>query len=296
MSYIKVILKSGKDQSVRRYHPWVFSGAIKKIKGVVNEGDLVEVFDNKDEFLAIGHYQIGSIAIRILSFSQRDIEDSFWRERIEKAWKLRTGLGLLNEDYNNSFRLIHAEGDNLPGLIIDFYDGVAVIQTHSIGMYLQQDSIIAALKEVLADNLKAVYSKSENTLPFKAQIDKPKDGYIFGNVPQAEILEYGNKFIVDWQKGQKTGFFLDQRENRKLLEQYSRGRNVLNLFGFTGGFSVYAMRGGANLVHSVDSSASAIDLTNKNIALNFEDTSRHDAYVLDAFEYLEDIQDKYERI
>ena len=296
MSYIKVILKSGKDQSVRRYHPWVFSGAIKKIKGVVNEGDLVEVFDNKDEFLAIGHYQIGSIAIRILSFSQRDIEDSFWRERIEKAWKLRTGLGLLNEDYNNSFRLIHAEGDNLPGLIIDFYDGVAVMQTHSIGMYLQQDSIIAALKEVLADNLKAVYSKSENTLPFKAQIDKPKDGYIFGNVPQAEILEYGNKFIVDWQKGQKTGFFLDQRENRKLLEQYSRGRNVLNLFGFTGGFSVYAMRGGANLVHSVDSSASAIDLTNKNIALNFEDTSRHDAYVLDAFEYLEDIQDKYDLI
>lgn len=296
MSYTQVILKSGKDQSVRRYHPWIFSGAIKKIKGIVNEGDLVEVYDNKDEFLAVGHYQIGSIAVRILSFNQKEINDDFWKERIESAWKLRMELGLLKPGFNNVFRLVHAEGDHLPGLIIDFYNGVAIMQMHSVGMYIQRESILAALKHVLGDNLRAVYNKSEKTLPFKAQMDKPEDGYLWGNAEKGEVLEYGNKFIIDWEKGQKTGFFVDQRENRILLESYSKGRDVLNLFGFTGGFSVYSMRGGANLVHSVDSSASAIELTNKNIALNFEDTSRHEAFTVDAFKYLEDIENKYDII
>lgn len=295
MSYPTVILKSGKDQSVRRYHPWIFSGAIKKIIGHVNEGDLVIVTDNKDEFLALGHYQIGSIAVRIISFEEKEIDKNFWTEKIVSAYKLRKEFGLADVENNNVYRLVHAEGDGLPGLIIDYYNGTAVLQMHSIGMYLNKEYIIEALKEVYGDKLKAVYDKSESTIPFKSDIDA-KNGYVFGTSDEQTVLEYGNKFKVSWEEGQKTGFFIDQRENRKLLAEYSKDKAVLNVFGYTGGFSVSAMQGGAKLVHSVDSSKKAIDLTNENIELNFEDTSRHEAFAVDAFEFLNDIDNKYDII
>lgn len=295
MNYPKVILKSGKDQSVRRYHPWIFSGAIKKIIGHVNEGDLVYVTDNKDEFLAIGHYQIGSIAVRIISFEEKEIDDAFWKDKIERAYQLRKMTGLATSETNNVYRLVHAEGDGLPGLIIDFYNGTAVLQMHSIGMYLNREHIVNALKEILGDKLTAVYDKSESTIPFKSEIEA-KNGYLFGESSEKVVLEYGNKFKINWEEGQKTGFFIDQRENRKLLAEYSKGRSVLNVFGYTGGFSVYAMKGDAKLVHSVDSSKKAIDLTNENIELNFEDTSRHEAFAVDAFEYLNNIENKYDLI
>lgn len=295
MNYPKVILKSGKDQSVRRYHPWIFSGAIKKIIGNVNEGDLVIVTDNKDEFLAIGHYQIGSIAIRILSFEEKEIDTNFWKEKISSAYKLRKDFSLAENENNNVYRLVHAEGDGLPGLIIDFYNGTAVLQMHSIGMYLNKEHILEALKEIYGDRLTAVYDKSESTIPFKSEI-KAINGYEFGESSEKVVLEYGNKFLVNWEEGQKTGFFIDQRENRKLLSTYSKDRSVLNVFGYTGGFSVYAMRGGAKLVHSVDSSKKAIHLTNENIKLNFEDTKRHEAFAVDAFEFLNEIDNKYDLI
>jgi 23S rRNA (cytosine1962-C5)-methyltransferase len=295
MDYTKVILKSGKDQSVRRYHPWIFSGAIKKIIGNVNEGDLVMVTDNKDEFLAIGHYQIGSIAVRIVSFQKIEIDSNFWKEKIRKAYEFRKKFGLTETENNNVYRLVHAEGDGLPGLIIDYYNGTAVLQMHSIGMYLNRELFIDALKEIYGDQLKAVYDKSEATIPFKSEI-QAKNGYLYGNQSEKVVLEYGNKFKVNWEEGQKTGFFIDQRENRKLLAHYSKDRSVLNVFGYTGGFSVYAMSGGAKEVHSVDSSKSAIELTNENIALNFNDTSRHKAFAVDAFEFLNDIDNKYDII
>jgi len=295
MDYPKVVLKSGKDQSVRRYHPWIFSGAIKKIYGNVNEGDLVAVFDNKDEFLALGHYQIGSIAIRIISFEDIKIDKDFWKKKINSAYKLRKEFGLAENENNNVYRLVHAEGDGLPGLIIDFYDGTAVLQMHSIGMFLNKEHIIEALKDIYGDRLTAVYDKSESTIPFKSDI-KATNGYDYGESGNKVVLEYGNKFKINWEEGQKTGFFIDQRENRKLLAEYSKGKSVLNVFGYTGGFSVCAMKGGAKLVHSVDSSKKAIDLTNENIELNFEDTSRHDAFAVDAFEFLNDIDNKYDVI
>ncbi|MFP4023264.1 MAG: class I SAM-dependent rRNA methyltransferase [Thiohalospira sp.] len=295
MDYPKVILKSGKDQSVRRYHPWIFSGAIKKIIGNVTEGDLVLVTDNKDEFLALGHYQIGSIAVRIISFQKIDINPDFWKSKIESAYLLRKTLGLAENENNNVYRLVHAEGDGLPGLIIDFYNGTAVLQMHSIGMYLNKAFIIDALKEIYGKKLHAIYDKSETTIPYKSDINA-KNEYVFGKSENEIVLEYGNKFKVNWEEGQKTGFFIDQRENRKLVQKYSQNRSVLNVFGYTGGFSVYAMKGNASLVHSVDSSAKAIDLTNKNIDLNFDDKSRHEAFAVDAFEYLENANQKYDLI
>lgn len=295
MNYPKVILKSGKDQSVRRYHPWIFSGAIKKIIGHVNEGDLVYITDNKDEFLAIGHYQVGSIAVRILTFEQKEINDSFWKEKISSAYNLRKNFGLAENDTNNVYRLVHAEGDGLPGLIIDYYNGTAVLQMHSIGMYLNREHIVQALKDIYGDQLTAIYDKSESTIPFKSKIEA-KNGYVYGQCEKPVVLEYGNMFKVSWEEGQKTGFFIDQRENRKLLADYSKDRSVLNVFGYTGGFSVYAMRGGAKLVHSVDSSKKAIDLTNENIALNFPNDNRHEAFAVDAFEFLNDIDNTYDLI
>lgn len=295
MELPKIILKSGKDISLHRKHPWIFSGAIKKMHGNPNEGDLVELYDNHDNFMAVGHYQIGSIAVRVLSFQQEKIDIDFWVNRIEKAYRLRNDLGLLKEGYNTIFRLVHAEGDNLPGLIIDYYAGTAVVQMHSVGMFVAKDEIVEALKIVLGEKLRAIYEKSSATLPFKADIE-PVDGFVFGGPVETDLFEYGNKFLVDWEGGQKTGFFIDQRENRKLVEFYSKDRKVLNVFGFTGGFSVYAMQGGAQLVHSVDSSKPAIDLTNQNIALNFEDTSRHEAFAVDAFKFLDDIDGKYDLI
>jgi len=293
--YTKVVLKSGKDQSLKRFHPWVFSGAIKKMYGTVNEGDLVTVYSNKDEFLGIGHYQIGSIAIRIVSFTEVEPDYDFWKSKIESAWKLRESLGYTNDTETNVFRLIHAEGDGMPGLIVDFYNGTAVMQMHSIGMYLIREELVKAMREVMGDKLKAVYNKSSKTLPFKSDVESV-DEYLFGESSANEVLEYGLKFKVDWELGQKTGFFIDQRENRLLVQKYAKNRDVLNMFCYTGGFSFYAMKGGANLVHSVDASAKAIDLTNENVELNFAEDKRHEAFVADGFEYLKDIQDKYDLI
>lgn len=295
MSYIKVVLKSGKDQSLRRFHPWVFSGAIKKIYGEPAEGSIVEVFDNKDEFLGLGHYQIGSIAIRIVSFKQVEVTREFWEGKISEAYQLRKVQGLIDDTNTNAYRLIHAEGDNMPGLIIDMYGDTAVVQMHSVGMYLMKDVIDEVLKKLYGEDLKAIYNKSESTLPYKAKIE-PENGYTFGKSETRIAIENGLKFKVDWEKGQKTGFFVDQRNNRALLEHYSKGRSVLNMFCYTGGFSFYAMRGGAELVHSVDSSERAIDLTKENVELNFPGDKRHGAFAVDAFKYLDDIKDKYDLI
>jgi 23S rRNA (cytosine1962-C5)-methyltransferase len=295
MSYIKVVLKSGKDQSLRRFHPWVFSGAIKKIYGDPAEGDIVSVYDNKDEFLGLGHYQIGSISIRIVSFAEVEINHQFWEDKIKKAYQLRKDQGLIANSLTNAYRLVHAEGDNMPGLIIDMYGDTAVVQMHSIGMFLIKDDIDEILKKIFGDELRAIYNKSESTIPYKAKVE-PENGYTFGHSETRIALENGLKFRVDWEKGQKTGFFVDQRENRSLLEQYSKGRSVLNMFCYTGGFSFYAMRGGAELVHSVDSSERAIELTKENVELNFPGDKRHDAFAVDAFKYLDDIKDKYDLI
>lgn len=294
-NFVTIILKSGKDQAVKRFHPWVFSGAIKKINGPVSEGDLVNIYSNKHEFLGIGHYQPGSIAIRIVTFINTPPDINFWRDKIKNAVELRKNLGLFNNKETNVFRLVNAEGDNMPGLIIDYYNGVAVMQMHSVGMYFIKEQLVEILREILGNNLQAVYDKSEKTLPFKADIS-PKNGYIFENGINNLINENGIKFKVDWELGQKTGFFIDQRENRNLVKEYSKNRDVLNMFCYTGGFSAYALKGGAKSVHSVDSSARAIDLTEENIKLNFTDALNHKSYATDAFEYLRDIKDKYDLV
>jgi 23S rRNA (cytosine1962-C5)-methyltransferase len=291
---IKIQLKPGKDQSLLRFHPWVFSGAIKKIEGKPAEGELVEVVSNESNFLGIGHYQVGSIAVRMVSFTKVDIDDTFWKNKLLQAYQLRKSLHLAGNPGNNVYRLVHGEGDGLPGLIIDIYNDTAVMQAHSVGMYLIREQFAQALQDIFGNQLVAVYDKSEGTIPFKANTGA-KNGYIWGNSQPGTVLEHGNKFLVDWVEGQKTGFFIDQRENRRMVEQYSKDRIVLNVFGYTGGFSVYALRGGAKLVHSVDSSEKAIDLTNQNVALNFPDAN-HEAFAADAFEYLNSIDDKYDLI
>ena len=295
MAYKKVYLKPGKEESLKRFHPWVFSGAIHHIEGEPEEGEIVDVYTSKKEFIACGHFQIGSIAVRVLTFRQKEIDHDFWKHRLEVAYDLRRSLGLAGNPINNTYRLVHGEGDNLPGLIIDVYDHTAVMQAHSAGMHVYRMEIAEALSEVMGDVVQNIYYKSETTLPFKADLE-PENGFIKGGSPENIAMEYGLKFHVDWLKGQKTGFFVDQRENRHLLERYSKGRNVLNMFCYTGGFSFYAMRGGANLVHSVDSSAKAIDLTNMNVELNFPGDSRHQAYAEDAFKYLDRMGDQYDLI
>lgn len=288
-----ITLKPHKDESVRRFHPWIFSGAIAKIDGQVVEGDLVRIVDCNGRFLAIGHYQIGSIAVRILSFVDTAIDASFYRQRIAAAYAMRQTLGLINAD-NNAYRLIHGEGDNLPGLVIDVYADTAVVQAHSVGMHNMRHLVADMLVEEI-DTIKNVYYKSEGTLPYKAPVT-PEDGYLIGAAGDCTATENGLKFHVDWLRGQKTGFFIDQRDNRALLEHYAAGRDVLNMFCYTGGFSFYAMRGGARTVHSVDSSAKAIELTNRNVALNFGNDARHQAFAIDAFKFLDDIKDKYDLI
>ncbi|MDR0429671.1 MAG: class I SAM-dependent rRNA methyltransferase [Tannerellaceae bacterium] len=294
MSYNKVTLKPKKEESLLRFHPWVFSGAIQSIEGNPEEGDIVEVYGANQRFLATGHYQIGSIAVRILSFKQTVIDKTFWTERIRAAYTMRLSLGLVQDD-NNTYRLLHGEGDNLPGLIIDMYAYTAVVQAHSVGMHYARHEIAEALKAVLGDALHNIYYKSETTLPFKANLDS-ESGYLTGGEVEDIALENGLRFYVDWQKGQKTGFFVDQRDNRSLLERYAKGRSVLNMFCYTGGFSFYAMRGKARLVHSVDSSSKAIHLTKKNVGLNFPDDSRHEAFAEDAFRYLEKMGHHYDLI
>ena len=294
-SYPIVYLKKGKEESLKRFHPWVFSGAIACGTESLNEGDVVRVCTASGAFIAVGHYQIGSIAVRVLSFKDIVIDEEFWKSRLHSALEVRLALDVVDNPNNNTYRLVHGEGDNLPGLIVDCYGETAVMQAHSVGMHCERNAIAKALVEVLDGRIKNVYYKSDTTLPFKADLNQ-ENGFLIGGETDCTTLENGLTFKVDWLKGQKTGFFIDQRENRSLLEQYSKNRSVLNMFCYTGGFSVYAMRGQAELVHSVDSSAKAIDITRENIAANFEDTTKHEAFCEDAFKYLDANDKKYDLI
>ena len=291
----KIFLKKGKDESLKRFHPWVFSGAIANAEKGIEEGDLVQVFSSENKFLAVGHAQIGSIAVRVLSFNDEAINDNFWEHRLAVAYDLRKSIGLAGSDHTNAYRLVHGEGDNLPGLIIDVYDKTAVMQAHSVGMHVNRMEIARALQKVMKGVVENIYYKSETTLPYKAELGQ-EDGYIVGGGGECVALENNLRFHVDWLQGQKTGFFVDQRDNRSLLEYYSKDRSVLNMFCYTGGFSFYAMRGGAELVHSVDSSEKAIALTNKNVELNFQSDKRHAAFCEDAFKYLDKNENVYDLI
>jgi 23S rRNA (cytosine1962-C5)-methyltransferase len=288
-----IILKSGKDAPVRRFHPWVFSGAIAKIIGKPSDGEVVEVFDSKQEYLATGHYYEGSITVKIISFGKINDVKEFWFNKINQAYQVRQYINLQE---TNCYRLIHGEGDSCPGLIIDFYNGVAVFQAHSIGMHLEREHIVEALKQVYGKKLWAIYDKSHETLPTNYAATMQND-YLFGEVSLPhEVLENGNKFLIDWQTGQKTGFFLDQRDNRSLLAKYSKDRKVLNAFCYSGGFSIYALRAGADLVHSVDVSSKAIDLVNKNIQVNGFEGLTHEAYAEDVMKSLKENDQLYDLI
>lgn len=299
--YNTVYLKKGKEESLGRFHPWVFSGAIHHIDGRPEEGDVVRIVSADGRFLAIGHVQIGSIAVRVLSFEDIIIGRDFWYQRLSAAYDVRKSIFRQwtsgEGEVTNAFRLVHGEGDGLPGLVIDVYDRTAVMQAHSVGMHVSRHEIADALAEVLDGIIENIYYKSENTLAYKASEDGG-NGFLKGGLATADdiAIENGLRFHVDWLGGQKTGFFVDQRENRALLERYSHGRKVLNMFCYTGGFSFYAMRGGAELVHSVDSSSRAIDITRANVELNFPGDSRHEAYAEDAFKYLDRMGDQYDLI
>jgi len=294
-TYPTITLHAGKDQSIRRFHPWVFSGAIKNVSDTIKEGDVVEVYSSNNQFLGTGHYQKGSIAVRLFSFEKIIADKFFWKKKIEKAYELRTTLQLTHQTHTNVFRLVHGEGDEMPGLIMDFYNGTIVFQAHSIGMYLMKEIIIEALRDVMGDKLKAVYDKSKETLPVALSTDA-ENGLIYGKSENNTILENNNTFIVDWETGQKTGFFIDQRENRKLLSFYCKDKAVLNTFCYSGGFSVYAMNAGARLVHSVDSSKKAIELTDKNMLLNSPASEKHQSFVADTFTFLEKTNNEYDVI
>lgn len=293
--YKTIILKRGKEDSLKRFHPWIFSGAIAKAEENIEEGDIVRVFTFDGKFIAVGHYQIGSIAVRVLSFKDIKVGVEFWTERLIEALKMRIAIGIADNPQNNTYRLVHGEGDCLPGLVIDCYGKTAVMQAHSVGMHVNRLDIADALVKVMDGRIENVYYKSETTLPYKADLGQ-ENGFVIGGCSDNTAVENGLKFHVDWLKGQKTGFFVDQRENRSLLEKYSMGKNVLNMFCYTGGFSFYAMRGGAKLVHSVDSSAKAIELTNANVNLNFPNDKRHQAYCEDAFKFLDNAKDFYDLI
>ena len=290
----KIVLKRGKEDSLKRFHPWIFSGAIQRMEPEPEEGDIVEVFTHDGEYIATGHFQIGSIMVRVLSFKQESIDESFYAHKLATALDVRRSIGVTAGN-NNTYRLVHGEGDNLPGLVIDMYGPTAVMQAHSVGMHQDRHMIAKALKTVMGDDLQNIFYKSETTLPFKADLGQ-QNGFLLGGDTDDIATENGLKFHVDWLKGQKTGFFVDQRDNRSLLEQYAKGRKVLNMFCYTGGFSFYAMRGGAELVHSVDSSQKAIDLTNANVALNFPDDNRHQAFAEDAFRFMEKMDTPYDLI
>ena len=289
-----IFLKRGKEDSLRRFHPWIFSGAIHHMSEEPEEGELVEVFTSENEYIATGHYQIGSIMVRVLTFEHDTIDQSFYEKKLSIAKDVRHRIGVIGGN-NNTYRLVHGEGDNLPGLVIDIYGNTAVMQAHSVGMHTDRKIIAQALKAVLGDALKNIFYKSETTLPFKAELGQ-ENGFLLGGDTDDVAMENGLKFHVDWLRGQKTGFFVDQRDNRSLLERYSKGRKVLNMFCYTGGFSFYAMRGGAELVHSVDSSQKAIDLTKANVELNFPNDARHEAFAEDAFKFLDQMQTPYDLI
>ena len=293
--YKSVYLKRGKEESLLRFHPWVFSGAIQRMDEGIGEGDLVRVLAENGGFIAVGHYQIGSIAVRVLSFRDVEIDEKFWESRLASALQMRISIGIADNPQNNTYRLVHGEGDNLPGLVIDCYGKTAVMQAHSVGIHVCRKEIANALMKVMGNRIEHVFYKSETTLPFKAELGQ-ENGFIIGGSDDNTALENGLKFHVDWLRGQKTGFFVDQRENRSLLEKYARGKRVLNMFCYTGGFSFYAMRGGAEQVHSVDSSGKAIELTRANVELNFPGDSRHEAFCEDAFRFLEKAGNQYDLI
>ena len=291
--YKQIYLKRGKEDSLKRFHPWVFSGAIHHADDGIEEGDTVRVITSSGDFIAVGHYQIGSIAVRVLSFRDVTVDSSFWESRIRSALRLRVAMGIADNSTNNTYRLVHGEGDNLPGLAVDVYGKTAVMQAHSVGMHICRMDVAQAIVKVSDGRIENIYYKSETTLPFKADLGQ-ENGFIYGSSDDNTAMENGLRFHVDWLKGQKTGFFVDQRENRSLLERYSYGRKVLNMFCYTGGFSFYAMRGGASLVHSVDSSAKAIELTRRNVELNFPGDTRHEAFCEDAFKYLDEAGSHYD--
>lgn len=293
--YKQIFLKRGKEESLKRFHPWIFSGAIHHMDEGIEEGETVRVITAAGEFIAVGHYQIGSIAVRVLSFEDIEINTDFWCERLQSALDVRIGVGIADSPTNNTYRLVHGEGDYLPGLVIDCYGSTAVMQAHSVGMHVCRNEICQALVQVMGDRIANVYYKSETTLPYKADLHQ-ENGFLVGGDASNVAMENGLKFHIDWLRGQKTGFFVDQRENRSLLEQYAKGKSVLNVFCYTGGFSVYAMRGDAKQVHSVDSSAKAIELTNDNVALNFPGDARHEAFCEDAFKYLDEHDQQYDLI
>ncbi len=301
VDYKTIILKRGKEDSLIRKHPWIFSGAIHYADKGMEEGEVVKVLTSQGDFIAYGHWQIGSIAVRVLTFKGEPIDESFYANRLDSAWNVRRRIGLVRDTdcgsntVNTTYRLVHGEGDNLPGLIIDIYSGTAVVQAHSVGMHRDRMIIANALKAMMGDSMQAVYYKSETTLPFKAELGQ-ENGFLIGHSNENVAVENGLKFHIDWLKGQKTGFFIDQRDNRSLLEQYSHSRRVLNMFCYTGGFSVYSMRGGAELVHSVDSSTKAIELVNRNMELNFPGDDRHKAYAVDAFKFLDEMAGNYDLI
>ena len=293
--YKQIFLKRGKEESLKRFHPWIFSGAIHHMDEGIEEGETVRVITAAGEFIAVGHYQIGSIAVRVLSFEDIEINTDFWCERLQSALDVRIGVGIADSPTNNTYRLVHGEGDYLPGLVIDCYGSTAVMQAHSVGMHDCRNEICQALVQVMGDRIANVYYKSETILPYKADLHQ-ENGFLVGGDASNVAMENGLKFHIDWLRGQKTGFFVDQRENRSLLEQYAKGKSVLNMFCYTGGFSVYAMRGDAKQVHSVDSSAKAIELTNDNVALNFPGDARHEAFCEDAFKYLDEHDQQYDLI
>ena len=297
----QIYLRRGKEESLLRRHPWIFSGAIDYIKAEeeseIAEGALVEVFDHKGAFIARGHYQIGSIAVRVLSFEREEIDQAWWNRRLRVALDVRRTLALTDDPSTTCYRLVHGEGDSLPGLVVDIYGSTAVVQCHSVGMYRSRQQIAGAIRAAYGDRITAIYDKSSQTLPFKADLGAV-DGYLWGTSDHASqvVLENGEKFWVNWEKGQKTGFFLDQRENRELVKRYARGRTVLNTFCYTGGFSVYALSGGAREVCSVDSSERAVALATENMRLNFGPDAPHSEVAADAVEYLRDIGDRYDLI
>lgn len=294
--YKDLYLKRGKEESLKRFHPWIFSGAVQQIDGEPEEGEVVRIMTASNQFIAVGHWQIGSIVVRVLSFEDEVIDEAFWQRRLKVAFDLRRSIGVAGDaERNNTYRLVHGEGDCLPGLVVDVYGNTAVMQAHSVGMHVSRHEIARAIVAVTEGEVKNVYYKSETTLPYKAELGQ-ENGFLIGGSDENVAVENGLKFYIDWLKGQKTGFFVDQRENRCLLERYARGRSVLNMFCYTGGFSVYAMRGGAQLVHSVDSSSKAIDLTNNNMELNFPGDERHKAYAEDAFKYLDAMGNRYDLI
>ena len=295
MEYKRIYLKRGKEESLKRFHPWVFSGAIHHADSGVAEGETVRVIGADNTFLAVGHYQVGTIAVRILSFRDVEIDEAFWYARLKAAYEMRLSIGIAGNPLNNTYRLVHGEGDNMPGLVIDCYGDTAVMQAHSVGIHVCRKVIAEMLVKVMEGTIRNVFYKSETTLPYKAELGQ-ENGFIIGGSNDNTAMENGLLFHVDWLRGQKTGFFVDQRENRSLLERYAKDKRVLNMFCYTGGFSFYAMRGGAQLVHSVDSSAKAIELTNANVELNFPGDERHKAFCDDAFKFLDNSDDIYDLI